>query len=91
MVVVFVLWVGLVFKGMCDCVVSESLCIFRSKVWPIGSMPAIMRWLHICGIGLYVIMRTYIWRWSGYFESNDLCLCRWDSSWLRVFWVPCVK
>jgi hypothetical protein len=91
MVVGFGLWMGLVCKGMCECVLLESLCIFRSKVWPIGSMPVIIRWLHICGMGLYVIMRTYIWRWMGYFESSDLYLWRWDSLWSIVFCVPCVR
>ena len=51
---------GLIFKGMCNCVVLESLYICRSKVCPIGSMPVIICWLHICGIGLYVIIRVYI-------------------------------
>ena len=76
---------------MCNCVFSETLCNFRSRVWPVGSMSSISLWLHICGIGLYVVMRTYIWRWSGYFESVGLCLCIWVSSWLGVLWVPCVK
>ena len=91
MVVGFGLWAGLVFKGICNCVLRESLCILRSKVWPIGSMPVVICWLHIYGIGLYVIMRAYIWRWIGYCESSGLCFWIWGSSWLRVFCVPYVR
>ena len=76
MVVGLGLWVGEVFKGMCNCMLLERLCIFLSKVCPIGSMPVIIHWLHICGIGLYVVMRTYIWMWIGYFESSGLCFWR---------------
>ena len=75
MVLGVVLCERLIFKGFCNVVFSESLCSSRSKVWPIGSKPVVNRWLHICGIGLYVVMRAYICRWSGYLESVGLCLC----------------
>lgn len=68
MVLSVVLCAGLVFKGVCNCVFAGSLCSLRSRVWPIGSISADNRWLHICGIGLYVTMRVYIWRCSGNFE-----------------------
>ena len=70
------LFMWVIFKVM----LCGSFCIFLSILRHLGSMPFVMCWLHSCGMGLYVIMRAYIWRWSGYFDSVGLCFCIWVSS-----------